>query len=46
MDVRKFVGTSLEDVAVEFSKMVKEEYINHLELLRDNSITDREKLGY
>ena len=46
MDVRKFVGTSLEDVGVEFSKMVKEEYINHLELLRDNSITDREKLGY
>ncbi len=46
MDVRKFVGTSLEDVAKEFSKMVKEEYINHLEFLRDNSITDRSELDY
>lgn len=46
MDVRKFVGTSLEDVAEEFSKMVKEEYINHLEFLRDNSITDRSEPDY
>lgn len=46
MEMRKFIGTSLEDVAVEFSKMVKEEYINHLELLRDNSIIDREEPGY
>lgn len=46
MDVRKFVGISLEDVANEFSKMVKEEYINHLEFLRNNAITDREEPDY
>ena len=46
MEMRKFVGTSLEDVADEFSKMVEEEYTNHLEFLKANSITDREEPDY
>ena len=43
MDVRKFVGTSFEDVATELSNMIRQEYTNHLEFLRDNAITDREE---
>lgn len=46
MEMRKFVGTSLEDVADEFSKMVEEEDTNHLEFLKANSITDREEPDY
>lgn len=46
MDVRKFVGTSLEDVAIEFSKMVEQECAEYLEFLRNNAITDREEPDY
>lgn len=46
MDVRKFVGTSFEDVATELSNMIRQEYTNHLEFLRDNAITDREEPKY
>ena len=46
MDVRKFVGTSFEDVATELSNMIRQEYTNHLEFLRDNAITDREEPNY
>ena len=46
MDVRKFVGTSFEDVATELSNMIRQEYTNHLEFLRDNAITDREEPDY
>lgn len=46
MQVRKFVGTSFEEVADEFSKMVGQECSKHLEFLRDNAITDREEPDY
>lgn len=46
MQVRKFVGTSFEEVADEFSKMVGQECSKHLEFLRNNAITDREEPDY
>lgn len=46
MDVRKFVGTSREDVAIEFSKMVGQECTEYLVFLRQNAITAREEQDY